>query len=269
MYFVHITKGSYLLDNLFTLFKPEERQNTFWDYITTLASTRSQLKEGLNGSDIVCCRGLLKRVAHAPYNLNASWKFSVRRVGDVIFLCESERYLNHTLPLEKQREIYRGFSFAEYVTVTGKDVTSTTDKSATNFEEFVGVMQSTLALGPKSKKPLKLFYNGEVDALYKETNVPVELKVTNLTNYNRNKDKINLEWFLHSYLMGITDLYVCYDVDEVVKKVDCLFVEDLCKASEVYVCMNVLHKVLSEVCREYPAIPCVLKQFGLSRKCTF
>ncbi|CAJ0595241.1 unnamed protein product [Cylicocyclus nassatus] len=241
--------------------KPEERQNMFWDWITTKAPTRSQLKEKLNGADFVCGRGLLKRVANAPYTYahrkskDNYWRISAKRVGDVIFLCESERYRNHKLPQNEQREVYRGFSFGEYVTETRRDVTLATDEPATNIDEFVAVMQSTLALSSKSQKPLNLLYNGEIDALYKENGVPVELKVTKvshlLTNLSRKGDKLSRtqwEWFLHSYFMGITDIYVCYDNEEgVVKEVEKKSVKDLFEASKVNVCMNVLYKVLNEI----------------------
>ncbi|CAJ0595247.1 unnamed protein product [Cylicocyclus nassatus] len=71
----------------------------------------------------------------------------------------------------------------------------------------------------------------------------VELKVTNY----RREDKDNKEWFLQSYFMGITDIYACYDERGVVKKVKPLLVKNLCEASEVDVCMNLLYKVLNKI----------------------
>ncbi|CAJ0595246.1 unnamed protein product [Cylicocyclus nassatus] len=142
----------------------DERLDNFWKWIIMEAPKGSSVKEVLHDADIVCCRGLLKRIASTVYVWSSAWEFSAVRFNDVVFLCEQERYTSwhnesrgRLVPLW-----YRGLKFEQYMTVNGLNEEPRTDEPVT-CEEQVVVFLATL--GPENGNPLKLVFNGSIDAI--------------------------------------------------------------------------------------------------------
>ncbi|CAJ0595244.1 unnamed protein product [Cylicocyclus nassatus] len=134
--------------------KADERLDNFWKWIIMQAPKGSSVKEVLHDADIVCCRGLLQRIARAAYVWSNAWEFSAIRFNNVVFLCEQERYTSwHTESRDLLPHWYRGLKFEQYMTVNKLNEEPRTDEPIT-CEEHVVVFRSTL--GSECGNPLRL-----------------------------------------------------------------------------------------------------------------
>ncbi|CAJ0595240.1 unnamed protein product [Cylicocyclus nassatus] len=231
----------------------DERLDIFWKWIITTigmeAPKGSSAKEVLHDADIVCCRGLLKRIALTAYiHSEDDWEFSAIRFNNVVFLCEQERYTSwHTESKDLVPYWYRGLKFEQYMTVNELNEEPRTNEPVTR-EEHVAVFRSTLGL--ECGNPLKLVFNGSVDAI-KSDGKMVELKTRRYAQkHHFAKD---FSCYLQSFLVGIADTYVGYHHDDgIVTKIEHVptwnlrFSEDGRSAS-ANPCMHLLFNVLNSI----------------------
>ncbi|CAJ0595239.1 unnamed protein product [Cylicocyclus nassatus] len=210
--------------------KADERLDNFWKWIIMQAPKGSSVKEVLHNpskrtkkaflvlhdADIVCCRGLLKRIARTAYTPIEVWEFSAIRFDNVVFLCEQELYPSwHTESRNLLPYWYRGLKFKQHMTVNKLNEEPRTDDPVTR-EEHVVVFCSTL--GPECGNPLKLVFNGSIDAI-KAGGEMVELRTRCCAQkHHFAKD---FSSYLQSFLVGIADTYVGYhNGDGLVTKVE-------------------------------------------------
>ncbi|VDP01425.1 unnamed protein product [Soboliphyme baturini] len=206
-------------------------------------SVREEKKSsGEPGSDFLCWRGLLSRIAGSPYERSDGWMFAVVRVCDVYLLCEfatAEKLLEEQSMSERERRMcYWGYSFETQV--TGTNDGSASDRSSQPVqtgEQYCSVIITRLDTN-------RLLYGCEVDCIDRDSREYVELKVCLRTTFLHRFRK----WWLQCFLGGIRTLVCGYRSDQgIIQTIKTIPVDDLPRLAREFWSATVLFNFLSRV----------------------